>query len=448
MKSASLKFYDFQPLDIKSGLLVDLYAKNALFNDSVELYFHQHDQCEWIGEFCNNNDSLKNLKVSEIPISTSSLLILTDDLRLNMGCNDESILVNGASAKLIFDNKFVFFMVCIEVDILVNFEENDFSWIEKTNFYSAVRGLLVKDGKSKYKVSAVAQAIFDGAISVVKNMLSSMLKEVKDDCVTILDNTGNILCVYCDENNGMDDPSSLSHCLVQENFESERLVAVCDPIYLNGFDAADGELYFNGRMHTLNLVYAEDRVRYIPVFYMMQFTWFYLKKFNRIMSDYNFLIEDKNNYRKINAIFDCVGALSNKIEVLNITNEIFKLDLEVDNKLIYEKVQGKWNIEQLMRQSNQFVVSFNGYVRRKMDIASLRSEKFKDSILIFISLVQVLALVSIWNDYLALLNERRAPNYPDFIADSGSLEWVNAYGPTFLLAVVFVISVVFLIRRK
>lgn len=44
MKSASLKFYDFQPLDIKSGLLVDLYAKNALFNDSVELYFHQHDR--------------------------------------------------------------------------------------------------------------------------------------------------------------------------------------------------------------------------------------------------------------------------------------------------------------------------------------------------------------------------------------------------------------------
>lgn len=446
MKSAALKFYDFQPLDICSKLLIDLHAKNNLLGTSMSSDLFHHDKCEWINEFCSNNDSLKHLKLSSIPIDESVLLSLADDFGANIGSYNKNVLVDGFSSILVFDPKFIFFMLCIEVDILVNIEDDNLDLLERVDLYSLIRGLLVKDNKSKYQISAAANSVFNAAILLAKNILSPALNNDQDDCITIADNTGNIVCVYFDKNS--ESHNSFVHCLASANLESERLSTTFYPILLNGFSEANGVLYFNGRMHTLSIVNPEDKLRYIPVFYMMQFTWFYLKKLNRIMSDSNVFLENQNDHRGINSAYSYIEAITNKIEMLNLTNEIFKLDLEVDNQLIYEKVQEKWNIAQLMRQSNQFVVSFNGYVRRKIDYASLKSEKFKDSILVFISFVQLLALVSIWNDYLSLLNERGAFSYPDFLDSLGSLRWLNAYGPIFLLAMIFLVSAVFLIRRK
>ena len=171
----------------------------------------------------------------------------------------------------------------------------------------------------------------------------------------------------------------------------------------------------------------------------MQYLWFYLsKQINLILEFYNDNILKDNSISKISEYSDKIDAIINKIENLNIFNQKFKLSIEADSK-IYHAIEEKWNIENMIKTSNEYVVYFKDYLARIYTKKSSKMEQRQNKILLFITLFQFIALLSVWNDYLNLLSveflEKAKGILPLFGSES-NLEAFNIYLPIIFFIII------------
>lgn len=78
------------------------------------------------------------------------------------------------------------------------------------------------------------------------------------------------------------------------------------------------------------------------------------------------------------------------------------------NELDYhfvKKNEKRWSIANLLQSSKQYVSFFKDYLDRLFAQKNEIYQKKMNLILLVISFFQLLALVSVWNDYLATLNK-------------------------------------------
>ena len=278
-------------------------------------------------------------------------------------------------------------------------------------------------------------------IKEAKNFIDANFN-LKDsaDSLKILNNSGNITNVAILENLNDKEFEKYSNYLLNLNSLAERNQNYSSPIKIKSVNSKHDNLYFfNGRFHTIILQNQKDKYRYIPIQFQMQYLWFYLsKQINLILEFYNDNILKDNSISKISEYSDKIDAIINKIENLNIFNQKFKLSIEADSK-IYHAIEEKWNIENMIKTSNEYVVYFKDYLARIYTKKSSKMEQRQNKILLFITLFQFIALLSVWNDYLNLLSveflEKAKGILPLFGSES-NLEAFNIYLPIIFFIII------------
>ncbi len=132
-----------------------------------------------------------------------------------------------------------------------------------------------------------------------------------------------------------------------------------------------------------------------------------------------------------------IHEMINKIELLNLHDMNFKHSIEADIG-IYEKNEKKWSIPNLLKGSKQYVSFFKDYLDRLFAHKNTLFQKKMNLILFIISFLQLLALVSVWNDYLSMINESNLnidERVLSFFGTTYSLTTFNIFVPVFLMVI-------------
>jgi hypothetical protein len=175
--------------------------------------------------------------------------------------------------------------------------------------------------------------------------------------------------------------------------------------------------------------------------------WFYLKMINSYMDRLNLDVIDDRAMDKIDNYLTVFEKLINKVELLSIYNERFKVAIENDYNVVYKNIEGRWSVERLLENSKKFVAFFKEFIDREYTKKTSLLESKQNNILFFISVLQLIALIGVWNDYNSLLNENNVPKDGLIIELFGSwdnLELFNSLFPlSFIVIIIFMIVYIF-----
>ncbi|QPH85139.1 hypothetical protein CVT06_08595 [Campylobacter concisus] len=396
-------------------------------------------------------DELFNLYSSFI-ILDSRLInseVLKEELKNNhFNINDKfniSDFLDSSDLKtyLMFDYRLFQFCIVYELGFVLplnNIEDVTRNEKDKLDFYNCIRNIFVKETDNSYLPSIILN-LQNNLIMEAKKFIAVNFN-LKDsmDSLKILNNSGNITNVAILENLNDKEFEKYSNCLLNLNSLAERNQTYSSPIKIKTVNSKYDNLYFfNGRFHTIILQNQKDEYRYIPIQFQMQYLWFYLsKQINLILEFYNDNILKDSSISKISEYSDKIDAIINKIENLNIFNHKFKLSIEADSK-IYHAIEEKWNIENMIKTSNEYVVYFKDYLARIYTKKSSKMEQRQNKILLFITLFQFIALLSVWNDYLNLLSVeflQKAKGILSLFGSESNLETFNIYLPIIFFIII------------
>ena len=131
----------------------------------------------------------------------------------------------------------------------------------------------------------------------------------------------------------------------------------------------------------------------------------------------------------------------NCIENAVYLNEGFKRSIEFRNDQVYKEVDRAWHLSGSLAQLRNFAIFIGDYLQREYQRRSSRAEKKQSNALFLISVLQIIALTSVWADYLSLLNMdelRDVVNEGVFsvvFGDAVFLQIFNAVVPVMLVVV-------------
>jgi hypothetical protein len=188
-----------------------------------------------------------------------------------------------------------------------------------------------------------------------------------------------------------------------------------------------------------------DEYRYLPILFHMQFMWFYIKTISPYFSRKIVSIICNNSQKGKAELETHIYSIMKRIEVLTIYNEQFKFSIEIDNERVYDRIQNRWSIEKTLKQLQKNAASFGAHISRDNQNMRDKSDQFKNTILAIISIIQILALTSIWNDHLSLI-DRTASNTQPFYQPW--LDLINYNLLPSLLIISSIIGLIFLLTRK
>jgi hypothetical protein len=218
-------------------------------------------------------------------------------------------------------------------------------------------------------ISSWAKNIQTNVVSTVRNLLQVYYGvTVRSGDVSILNNTGNITNVVCLNTQEGGDRSVLARRFIELNTFSERLENTITPLVIDS--SKDESLYkhdlyyFNGRFHTILLGSTRDQYRYIPIQFQVQYIWFYIIRLNSILENLNDEIIIQRSHKDLTLKEDLIDTLVSRVDILNLFHERFKFDIEVDYEYIYKKIEGRWNIESSLINTNHYISSFKGFIAR------------------------------------------------------------------------------------
>jgi len=366
------------------------------------LNFDVSDDSKWLKEFKKLNsayDNLKTLETLHFDLSNLTYYIKQKNPRL-------AEQICGAFSSLLYDTKFNNFVLVHEIQVEYKESLSKIFNQQYPNIYDTVRNALVKENTLSEK-SQWSVEIEQKAISFIKEFCQKTFRlNIARQEISIKDNTGNITNVVL--TTGHDSTNNSTEFFLRENLNAERLKHNNKPIvaYSKKTNANQTiqDLYsFNGRFHTIVLNASVDIHRYIPIQFHMQYLWFYLIKINKILDELNDDLNRSNQSTNMKEKVNLINILINKIEMLTMFNETFKFAIEIDKENIYQKIESRWNIEAQLEQSNKYISFFKDYLVRLHETKSAEIDNKRNIILFIITTLQFLALISIWNDYLSLL---------------------------------------------
>lgn len=465
MSNINSKFYCIQPIQIGVDSLSKLFGLkvdiNKINKSAIKDTNYHPKWKKMMDDLYNLYSSLVVLDMGNIFDSNILKKELEDNnFLLNEKLNISKYINNdNSNVYLMFDYRLLQFIVVYEIEFILQMEsinsiiefEND-----KLDFYNCIRNIYVQEEDDSIVLPHIKQ-LKSNIINYLQNYLKTnfSLNLTLDD-IKIPNNSGNITNVISMDNVSKENYSKLAKKLIELNSFAERIPNNNIPIELDG-NHKNNELreinyqkelyYFNGRFHTIILHTKKNEYRYLPIQFQMQFLWFYLsKQINLVLEKYNDNILNDDSISKVIEYSDQIDLIINKVEILNIFNQKFKLAIESDSK-IYYLVEHRWNIEDMIKGSNEYIKFFKDYLSRLYTKKTSKMEQRQNKILLFLTLFQFIALLSVWNDYLSLLDDDIKNKADEIIPIFGNyqmLETINLYSPIgFFIAIIFMLFYIY-----
>jgi hypothetical protein len=442
-------FYCVQPISIRDEVWLDLFSKRMDVDFIKENFQPNANKVKWLADFAEIHSLYQSLIVlDELNISPGILQdclnvhVVKDELRLG-GCLD----LNKTKAYLTLDLRFAYFILVYEIHFKIPDEFLLFllqkKYLGDFDFYNVVRNLIVKEHDFS-EISTWGGAVRSASLSCIQKIVveSTKLDVVISD-LEITNNSGNITCVV--DSNCIDDAaySDVGRGFANANNVAERLQHKSPgELEQEKIDLGGNRYYlFNGRFHTIFLRSSADLYRYIPIQFHMQYLWFFLVRINVVLEKINLQLTSNSANNKFSKLAYTIDDVINKVEIMTLHNENFKCAIERDNKNIYSKIEGNWNLELLLKNSNRYALFFKDYLLRLQARRSARTEARQNQILFFISIIQMLTIVSVWNDYVALNAEQTTQNTKSLVFLFGSEAFMKLFNLILPLGLVVLVSV-------
>jgi len=383
MSAINITFFCFQPIDIK------ITSINYLENTpSLNFAKNKGHPFGWINNFTQYNDAFKHKKI--VCLNTPKLS--TPPINSNDKTGQFDKYIKAIDAYLIITPTFSHVMLSLEIHLAlplntIKNKHNDL------NFYQQIRGMLVEDSTKTSEIRSWAKSIRQEAIEKTEQMLD--ITKGANSQARILPSTGNITCLAKTSDT---EHKQLIQQLLEINTKAERL-----PGTVNKIDIQDGIFSFNGRFHTLVIKNnnENENYRYIPILYHMQFIWSQLRRLNSSLEDMSRFISNKQ-VKELKNHVDTANKLVNHSNYLKQIHESFKLSLERDNEDIYCKIQGRWNIENMLLNVCCYSDSLNTFIEKSYHRKNIAQQQKQNNSLLLIGVLQIIALISVWADYLQI----------------------------------------------
>jgi len=440
----NITFYCIQPLEIDENIYQELLIRSYNL-DKIKDYSYDTFQLLWLKEFSSKNRVYKNFFSLKEKEKISSEL-LREDLK-GLSCNQMNLskffVSENSNYELLFDLKMLFFFLCFEIHFQIPKEKVELLFqCQEENLYTYFRSLFVKesnDDKLAYWVDIVRMNSIQLIIDFSKDILSYKFKHGD---IKIKNNTGNITSVIYDKEFQVHKEQWKSL-----NESAERLEVHAEPIYENEYVT----YMFYGRFHTILVAREKEIYRYIPIQFHMQYMWFIIDFFNLMLDDLNIRVIERKD-KKLEQISDIIYEVINKIQLLNIHNERFSSAIEIDNTLIYKKIEPKWNIIKNLQTLKNYILIFKDYLERVFANKMAIVQRKQNRILFAISFLQIAALISVWNDYLSLLDESSIKNVDEilflFFGKQENLVKFNEFIPLVLLLFTLIALIYLVIKKR
>ena len=184
---------------------------------------------------------------------------------------------------------------------------------------------------------------------------------------------------------------------------------------------------------------------------MVQYMWFLVGYYNHVMNSINLELMQYASIKKLEKYSKTIHFMINKIELLNSHDNNIKYKMEIDYTTIYAKNEIKWSIPMMLNASRDYVKYFNDYLDRIFKYKNDLSQKKQNKILLMISILQLIALISVWNDYLSLLNPQNLQldeGIINFFGNTENLLLINYEIPLIIMASFLIITLYLFLRRK
>jgi len=446
-------FFCVQPIHIEDESLISLLGKP--FNQELLEEYIEDSEPGWITKF--NKKQLYNY-VYTIKLDSVDNGVLKEQLNSSFDLNGKFLgenLNSETTFYLKFDSRLVYFNLMYELSF--DFTTQELSSILEQNsdndLYNIVRNTLVKENDTS-KISSWAETIRDNSLKKIHTLIEELYEiRLDKENLFIENNTGNITnkVVFPSQISQREEFVKLNEQLILQNQIAERKVVYDEPLVLKNsieHTVYHEELYFfGGRFHTITLNPGEQsKYRYFTIQFQMQYMWFYLKKINFILDCQYNKVRQNSKIKDIENNTLILDELISIIEILSIHNERFKMVIDRDNR-IYSAIESKWNIESLLGNSHRYIGFFKDYLKRLYARKTSKAEQRQNKILLFITLFQFIALLSVWNDYLVLLDDGlqdKADEIIPLFGNYATLELFNLYLPVgFMLIIVFMFIYIF-----
>ncbi len=405
------KFFCVQPIELSNDIQFSTYANRR------KIATIKQECLEWLDCFKKTSDVYS--KISCINRFEDNENLVSSFINSEPAC--QNIRIKNVTSYLLFDQSFISFFIYHEAEIeyhsLLEFNH-------QPTPYNIIRNAFVKE-KNDSTISEYVNHIQNISISQISTLLKTNINNI-----SIQPNTGNITNIIFQN-------SSIDTCdhFIKLNTISERLPQEISPIKFKTTNEYYNTYFFSGRFHTI-IVNEEEKIdRYIPLQFHIQYMWYSIKKLNVSLKNLNLknLHHEKNTKQLIHQLDEII----NFSEMFLLFNEEFKLSIEGDYHLLYRHIENRWSIPQNLKQTKQFISFLKEFIQREHQQKSSRVDEKRNYILFIIALVQIITIISVWNDYLNLLHAYKSHDiFFDIISTAETFSMMNMLLPITLVILI------------
>lgn len=412
--------------------------------------FKTQNSPEWINEYNAVSNIYKNIIVSyidETPIIEMQTYLKNfkfidfeeDDKTLDQYLKSESV-----KQYTIYDFKLKIFNYAVELVLelplnllnnkklleVYNINNNE---LENKDLYNCIRECIVKTESNENE--AFITKSNEMAIKKVREIINKGYNlSINIDDFIIRSNTGNITAVSVIEESNQSKKDTFEEIIFNTNMTAERLE------YRNKeFTEIYGcKCLFNGRFHTIITYDIEKENHFINTTYYAQFVWSYLNIMSYIIENLNISLQEEKHLTLSQENKNLISTMSEKINILSYEIDKFKFSIEYEYEHTYKQFEDSWLLKSTLVSQEKYISNLNSYLSQVQAEYDNVSDIKQNNILFVISMLQLLAMVSVWCDFLDLTNYDETP-FTDLISNS------NMFIVYFPIVSIFIITIMLLI---
>jgi hypothetical protein len=180
----------------------------------------------------------------------------------------------------------------------------------------------------------------------------------------------------------------------------------------------DAKVISGGRMHFVFSATSTERLSLMPVFFHLQYIWFFSDKFGKCASELHLrLWDDKRSLpgeklldvSEREVLFRDSINFTHATEALGMRNEFTKRSLEGVTESLYNAVDRKWRIETALVSLARYVRFFQGFVESEKMRIERAAERRLAAIGVFIALLGFISIVASVVGMLDILEKSPTP---------------------------------------
>ncbi|OUN87967.1 hypothetical protein [[Collinsella] massiliensis] len=325
--------------------------------------------------------------------------------------------VHSMRSDLLFDSNTMQWLLLHEMKLSIPIEVMDSAATVRSedpcsrNWYAALRDCLVRssDDQPDNRAPWIQSAEDAARLAICSYFYQLKRYSLNPHGVRFPPNCGNLSFFYVP-----DHPEALSPYSDHELCSRiARLGHNVERIDSNEDDALRKErLYydFGGRYHTI-IVDSQDAImRYMPLQFHAQYCWAYLRTAHTLVCDMEDALVMESLSKQDE---DYLDRIINNIHYEQFLYAEFSRSVQADTEIL-AYIDRKWSLTLSLTQLEQFANNLAGTLERSLQRSAGKTARRQEIALFALSLIQLIALVSVWADYLNLVETYGDKNYGAF----------------------------------